>query len=46
MVANLNRGLTVEELTSGLRAGFDITYEEVLDILRYLEILGFAKKKE
>lgn len=47
IVANLNRGLTVRELTSGLKAaGFDITHEEVLDILRYLEALGVAKRKK
>lgn len=47
IVANLDRGLTVRELTAGLRAaGFDVTHEEVLDILRYLEALGIAKKRE
>ncbi len=47
IVANLDRGLTVRELTAGLKAaGFDVTHEEVLDILRYLEALSIVKKKE
>jgi len=47
IVANLDRPLTAREITAGLKSmGIETTYEEVLSVLEFLEVIGVVRKRE